>query len=88
VLLPPSTRAYSVSAEYLRFPLTGINLYTDNMSGQGKILVAVTASFLALAILTVWLRCYTRIFLQPSFGLDDGLAIASLVMTLLILIPF
>jgi hypothetical protein len=51
----------------------------DLMSGRGERLIALTASFLAVATVIVSLRCYVRIFMRSSFGLDDGLAIASLV---------
>jgi hypothetical protein len=46
---------------------------------RGPQLAAVAILFLTLAWIFVSLRCYVRIVMIKSFGIDDWLAVASLV---------
>jgi hypothetical protein len=52
---------------------------------SGPHLVPLAASFVAIATVIVALRCYVRMHVRPCFDLDDGLAIASLVIIFLVL---
>lgn len=49
------------------------------MSTRAAQLLGVVTSFLVLAVGTVALRCYVRLRIKRSFGLDDGLAVGALV---------
>ena len=53
---------------------------TTNMDNQGPKLAGVTVAFLAFSIATVLLRCYVRAFLSRSFGYDDWLILATLLL--------
>lgn len=49
------------------------------IENQGPQVEAVAILFLALAWITVGLRCYVKIFMTKLFKIDDWLALASLV---------
>lgn len=51
----------------------------DRTLCRGPNIVVLAACFASTAALFVALRCYVRTSVRPVFGLDDGLAIASLV---------
>jgi hypothetical protein len=46
---------------------------------RGPLIAAVGILFLVLTWVAVTLRCYVRIFMIKSFGLDDWLSAAALV---------
>jgi hypothetical protein len=48
----------------------------DDRSLEVKVVAAV---FLAIASVTVILRCYVRLFLVKAFGWDDGAMVIALV---------
>jgi hypothetical protein len=46
---------------------------------HGQLIAAVGILFLVLTWVAVTSRCYVRIFMIKSFGLDDWLSVAALV---------
>lgn len=48
-------------------------------AGRGPELLATVGLFVALSTIAIGLRCYTRIFIVKSFGLDDYTAFAAWV---------
>ena len=49
------------------------------IGGRGPELLGTLGLFLALSTATILLRCYCRIFLVKSFGLDDWFAVLAWV---------
>jgi len=49
------------------------------IDNRGPLIAAVGILFLVLTWVAVSLRCYVRIFMIKSFGLDDWLSVAALV---------
>jgi hypothetical protein len=49
------------------------------IDNRGTLIAAVGILFLVLTWVAVSLRCYVRIFMIKSFGLDDWLSAAALV---------
>jgi hypothetical protein len=54
---------------------------------NGPAVNGVTWSFLTLAVVSVILRCYVRIFMIKSFGYDDILIVVTLVIMFFLLFP-
>ncbi|KAK8092001.1 hypothetical protein PG997_002362 [Apiospora hydei] len=50
-----------------------------DIPNRGPELQAVCIALLALAVTTVALRCYTRVFILRAFGLDDGVMVFATV---------
>lgn len=50
---------------------------------QGPLLDAIITALLVLALLSFFLRCYVRIRINKSFGIDDYVATAAMVRTML-----
>lgn len=48
-------------------------------AGRGPELLGTVGLFVALSTIAIILRCYTRIFIVKSFGLDDYTAAAAWV---------
>lgn len=57
----------------------------DHHADRGPQVAGVAASFLALCWIAIGLRCYCRLVIVKSFGIDDYLAVAAQVCVLLII---
>ena len=49
------------------------------IDSRGLLIASIGILFLVLTWVAVSLRCYVRIFMIKSFGLDDWLSVAALV---------
>ena len=54
----------------------------DNPVTRGNALVIVNSIFISLAVITVCMRMYTRLFLKRWFGIDDVFILLALLFTL------
>jgi hypothetical protein len=51
---------------------------------RSLVVKAVPATFCSIACITVFLRCYVRLFVVKAFGVDDGAMVVSMVWRLLV----
>lgn len=55
---------------------------------QNEAIIAVAATFMTLAFITVALRCYVRLRLVKAFGWDDGSMVVAMVSYLFSLLSY